>query len=118
MTEFCCNRSVKFEITRYDFNILIYQNISGQLWTTIVDHVCYVYQDFVCAEIVVVYQQHLLLFSIAISLTCTCTSQYSSLSLIWPLQPKATSLTNVSSNPARGEVYLIQHYVIKFVSDL
>jgi hypothetical protein len=26
--------------------------------------------------------------------------------------------TNVSSNPARGEVYLIQHYVIKFVSDL
>jgi len=24
----------------------------------------------------------------------------------------------VSSNPAYGEVYLIQHYVIKFVSDL
>ena len=24
----------------------------------------------------------------------------------------------VSSNPAHGEVYLIQHYVIKFVSDL
>jgi hypothetical protein len=23
-----------------------------------------------------------------------------------------------SSNPAHGEVYLIQHYVIKFVSDL
>jgi hypothetical protein len=25
--------------------------------------------------------------------------------------------TNVGSNPAHGEVYLIQHYVIKFVSD-
>ena len=24
----------------------------------------------------------------------------------------------VSSNPTRGEMYLIQHYVIKFVSDL
>jgi hypothetical protein len=24
----------------------------------------------------------------------------------------------VSSNPARGEVYTIQHYVIQFVSDL
>jgi len=24
----------------------------------------------------------------------------------------------VSSNPAHGEVYLIQHYVIKFVNDL
>ena len=24
----------------------------------------------------------------------------------------------VSSNPVHGEVYLIQHYVIKFVSDL
>ena len=24
----------------------------------------------------------------------------------------------VSSNPVRGEVYLIQHYVIKFVPDL
>ena len=26
--------------------------------------------------------------------------------------------TNVSSNPANGEVYSIQHCVIKFVSDL
>ena len=25
---------------------------------------------------------------------------------------------NLSSNPARGEVYSIQHYVINFVSDL
>jgi len=31
----------------------------------------------------------------------------------------ATSATNVvSSNPAHGKVYSIQHYVIKFVSDL
>ena len=30
-----------------------------------------------------------------------------------------TITTNVgNSNPARGEVYSIQHYVIKFVSDL
>ena len=30
------------------------------------------------------------------------------------------AITNkvVSSNPVHGEVYLIQHYVIKFVSDL
>ena len=26
--------------------------------------------------------------------------------------------TVVSSNPVHGEMYLIQHYVIKFVSDL
>jgi len=30
--------------------------------------------------------------------------------------PIATNI--VSSNPVRGEVYSIQHYVIKFVSDL
>jgi len=30
--------------------------------------------------------------------------------------PIATKV--VSSNPVHGEVYLIQHYVIKFVSDL
>jgi hypothetical protein len=31
-----------------------------------------------------------------------------------------STITNkiVSSNPAHGEVYFIQHYVIKFVSDL
>ena len=28
------------------------------------------------------------------------------------------TITVVSSNPANGEVYSIQHYVIKFVSDL
>jgi len=26
--------------------------------------------------------------------------------------------TNVSSNPAHGDVYSMQHYVLKFVSDL
>jgi len=28
------------------------------------------------------------------------------------------TMCHVSSNPAHGEVYSIQHYVIKFVSDL
>ena len=37
------------------------------------------------------------------------------LQLLLPLGPITT---NVGSNPAHGEVYLIQHYVIKFVSDL
>ena len=32
------------------------------------------------------------------------------------LVPITTNI--VSSNPTHGEVYLIQHYVIKFVSDL
>jgi hypothetical protein len=31
---------------------------------------------------------------------------------------KAITSKVVSSNPALGEVYLIQHYVIKFASDL
>ena len=39
------------------------------------------------------------------------------LDLLLPMQSVPIT-TNVSSNPARGEVYLIQHYVIKFVSDL
>ena len=36
------------------------------------------------------------------------------------LQLKSVPITTkvVSSNPAHGEVYSIQHYVIKFVSDL
>jgi hypothetical protein len=38
------------------------------------------------------------------------------------LKPILLSVSNttkvVSANPAHGEVYLIQHYVIKFVSDL
>ena len=34
-----------------------------------------------------------------------------------PVQPVPIT-TNVSSNPVHGEVYSIQHYVIKFVSDL
>jgi len=39
-----------------------------------------------------------------------------------PLLMQSVSITTnvnvVSSNPAHGEVYSIQHYVIKFVSDL
>jgi hypothetical protein len=34
------------------------------------------------------------------------------------IQPVPITTKVVSSNPAHGEVYLIQHYVIKFVSDL
>jgi hypothetical protein len=33
-------------------------------------------------------------------------------------QPVPITAINVRSNPARGQVYTIQHYVIKFVSDL
>jgi hypothetical protein len=39
------------------------------------------------------------------------------LDLQLPIQ-SVLSTTVVSSNPAHGEVYLIQHYVIKFVSAL
>jgi hypothetical protein len=41
------------------------------------------------------------------------------LDLQLPVQsvPSITAKT-VSSNPAHGEMYSIQHYVIKFVSDL
>ena len=35
-----------------------------------------------------------------------------------PVQPLGITTKVVSSNPAHGKVYLIQHYVIKFVSDL
>jgi hypothetical protein len=44
--------------------------------------------------------------------------------LIWyldlqlPVQSVPITTKVVSSNPAHGEVYSIQHYVIKFVSDL
>jgi hypothetical protein len=34
------------------------------------------------------------------------------------MQPVPITTKVVSSNPAHGEVYLIQHYVKKFVSDL
>jgi len=34
------------------------------------------------------------------------------------LQLPMLSVHNVSSNPAHGDVYSIQHYVLKFVSDL
>ena len=35
-----------------------------------------------------------------------------------PVQSVPITTKVVSSNPVHGEVYLIQHYVIKFVSDL
>jgi hypothetical protein len=40
------------------------------------------------------------------------------LDLQLPVQLVPFSTKVVSLNPAHGEVYLIQHYVIKFVSDL
>ena len=40
------------------------------------------------------------------------------LDLQLPLQAVPISTKVVSSNPSNGEVYSIQHYVIKFVSDL
>ena len=40
--------------------------------------------------------------------------------LDWQLQMQSESITTsfVSSNPAHGDVYSIQHYVIRLVSDL
>ena len=40
------------------------------------------------------------------------------LDLQLPVQSVPITTKVVSSNPTHGEVYLIQHYVIKFVSDL
>ena len=40
------------------------------------------------------------------------------LDLHLPMQSVPITTKVVSSNPSQGEVYLIQHYVIKFVSDL
>jgi hypothetical protein len=40
------------------------------------------------------------------------------LDLQLPVQTVLITTNVVSSNPANGEVYSIQHYVIKFVSDL
>jgi hypothetical protein len=40
------------------------------------------------------------------------------LDLLLPMQSVPINTNVVSSNPVHGEVYLIQHYVIKFVSDL
>ena len=40
------------------------------------------------------------------------------LGLQLPVQSLPITTKVVSSNPANGEVYSIQHYVIKFVSDL
>jgi hypothetical protein len=38
--------------------------------------------------------------------------------VIYPVKPVIITSRIVSSNPVHGEVYSIQHYVIKFVSDL
>jgi hypothetical protein len=35
-----------------------------------------------------------------------------------PMQSMHITTNVVSSNPAQGDVYSVQHYVIKFVSDL
>jgi protein gp37 len=40
------------------------------------------------------------------------------LNLQLPVQSVPTTIKFVSLNPADGEVYSIQHYAIKFVSDL
>ena len=40
------------------------------------------------------------------------------LDLILPMQPVPITTNVLSSNPAHGEVYLIQHYMIRFVSDM
>jgi len=40
------------------------------------------------------------------------------LDLQLPVQSMSITTKHVSSNPVHGRVYLIQHYVIKFVSDL
>jgi hypothetical protein len=40
------------------------------------------------------------------------------LDLQLPVQSVPITTKVVSSNPVHGEVYSIQHYVIKFVSDL
>ena len=40
------------------------------------------------------------------------------LNLQLPMQSVALTTNIVSSNPAHGETYSIQHYVIKFVNDL
>ena len=42
----------------------------------------------------------------------------SSLDLQLPMQSVPITTNVVSSNPAHGELYSIQYYVIKFVSDL
>ena len=38
--------------------------------------------------------------------------------IVLPMQSGPIPTKYVSSNPVHGEVYSIQHYVIKFVSDL
>jgi hypothetical protein len=38
--------------------------------------------------------------------------------IVLPIKSMSIGTNVVSSNPAHGELYSIQHYVIKFVSDL
>ena len=38
--------------------------------------------------------------------------------IVLPIKSMTIGTNVVSSNPAHGELYSIQHYVIKFVSDL
>jgi hypothetical protein len=45
-------------------------------------------------------------------------SWYCLLDLQLPMQSVPITTNVVSLNPAHGEVYLMQHYVIKFPSDL
>ena len=51
-------------------------------------------------------------------LYCFLTAKKLKLDLQLPVQSVPITTKVVSSNPAHGEVYSIQHYVIKFVSDL
>jgi hypothetical protein len=50
--------------------------------------------------------------------TTQTTNYRASLDLQLPVQSVHIASKVVSSNPAHGEVYSIEHYVIKFVSDL
>jgi hypothetical protein len=47
-----------------------------------------------------------------------CIFEYFQLDLQLPMQSVPITTNIVSSNPTHGEVYSMQHYVIKFVSDL
>ena len=38
--------------------------------------------------------------------------------IVLPIKSMSIGTNVVSSNPAHGELYSIQHYVIKFISDL
>jgi hypothetical protein len=52
------------------------------------------------------------------TVTIVCPFNCRLLPVSLPMQLVSITTTVVSSNPAHGEVYSIQHYVIKFVSYL